>query len=205
MQRRTFIAAAATGLGALSAGCMGADNADSTGTSETDDGTGTDQTDGTSTGTETTTGGSSSADIVISSTDSGQVKVVHMGGAQVTADEAKTVSVTVDGEAATLVGRDGNEHAYFAAKESALGSEETAATNFPISVGNYVLVSAETGSKVAVVATGADDETTTLAEKTVEGSDSGTTTTGTSTTGTSTGTTTTGTETTTGTNTTTQS
>ncbi|MCT9096031.1 hypothetical protein [Haloarchaeobius sp. HME9146] len=212
MQRRRFIAATATGIATIAAGCLGSDG---TGTKETttttgsmdstDTADGTDTTNSTATGTEsvdteTTTSRDAKATFEIASGSDGQVKVAHMGGAPVTADGTKKVAVRVDGERATVTSDDGKEHAYFAAKESVLEEEQTAATSFPVSVGNRVYVTADTGATVTVVETTADGETKTLAEQTLDGGSGGTSTGTTTTDGTTTGTGT-GTSTTTGTQT----
>ncbi|WP_435335050.1 hypothetical protein [Haloarchaeobius sp. TZWWS8] len=203
MQRRHFIASAGTGLVTLAAGCMSSDDDEGTPTTK---GTGTTTSTGTDTGTTNSTGTAGEntttdttgdenegPQFEITSTSDGRVKIVHMGGGKVTGENISKVAVTVNGERAVVLDDGDTEHAYFAAKEDALGPEETAAVAFPISVGNRVYVTAEPGSTIAIVATTTDDAQRTLAEKTI-GEESTGTTTGTTTTGTTTNGTTTGTE-----------
>ncbi|WP_267642728.1 hypothetical protein [Haloarchaeobius amylolyticus] len=168
MNRRNFLAAAATGLGTLAAGCLGGQ--------ETEGSPNTGETDSTDTTTETDTTTTDSADptFVVERTTGDQVKVVHMGGATVTDEGTTSVAVTVDGQRVAVADDAGTEHAYFAADDSALGEDQTAATPYPISIGNRVFVTAPAGATVRVVVTDSAGETTVVAEKTFEGSAEGT-------------------------------
>jgi hypothetical protein len=98
----------------------------------------------------------------------GSVKVVHMEGKQVEDDVTEKVIVTVNGEQVPMVDEHGTEHDYFVADDTALGGDETAATPYPISVGNRVFVDAPANATVAVVWFGEGGRTKTLEEKTIE-------------------------------------
>ncbi|WP_435360789.1 hypothetical protein [Haloarchaeobius sp. DFWS5] len=164
MRRRDFLAASSTGIALLSAGCVSSMGLGAGGaTTESDHGTDT----FTDRPTRTTPR-IPNVDFTIVRTDDGRVKVVHMEGLQVERNVTATVGVTVDGEAVPVVDDNDESHTYFAARESALAADETAATPFPISVGNRVFVDAPTEATVAVTWVGAEGRTAVLETKTVE-------------------------------------
>ncbi|WP_435335051.1 hypothetical protein [Haloarchaeobius sp. TZWWS8] len=162
MNRRDFLAAASTGIALSAAGCVSTMGLGGTAPE-------TDRRTETATDRPTpTTPRIPNVDFRIVRTNEGTVKIVHMEGRQVRRSVTSTVEVTVDGETVAVVDESGTEHAYFAARETALDESETAATPFPISVGNRVFVDAPENASVAVVWTGTEGETSVLETKTVE-------------------------------------
>ncbi|WP_435345325.1 hypothetical protein [Haloarchaeobius sp. HRN-SO-5] len=109
-------------------------------------------------------------------------KVVHMEGEAVEDGATRSVAVLVDGERVPVVGEDhstssltvdadvdaGASHEYWAADDDVLAEGETAATEYPISLGNYVYVEAEARQTVSVRWDGDFAPAETLVEETVE-------------------------------------
>lgn len=155
MQRRTVLA----GMGTLLlAGC----------TSTTDDsgnGNGTDTT--AETTTEPTPEPSEKPDTNFSfSVEAGSVKIVHTGNDNIDDETTKKLAVTVNGERVPVTHGD-TEATYVLADDGQLGSEESAAYDYPFSIGNLVAVEASPADTVKVVWYPTHGEKRTLAEYTV--------------------------------------
>ena len=151
MQRRTVLAGIGT---ALLAGC----------TTFTDGGS-----DGGETTTETTTHAPSEkpdTKFNIEATGPETVKVVHVGNDNIGNDSTKKLAVTVNGERVPVT-HNGAEATYVLADDAVLGEKETAAYNYPFSIGNVVNVAASPSDTVAVVWYPQHGEKQTLAEYTV--------------------------------------
>lgn len=90
------------------------------------------------------------------------VTIVHLGGDTINDEATSKLLVRVNDERVSVV-RDDTDMDYWLADNSALGENETRAYSYPLSIGNSVTVSAESGDTVEVVWVGSNGTESVLA------------------------------------------